>query len=89
MQTAKKIVLNKQSKVVRLYDNFLRNYLNNYDISRNEFNYDISSEQDIMILSRYYDDSLQKANMLVTEEEFVGITYENLDIIKNKLVMKR
>lgn len=88
-ELAKKQVDIKVSNIYVLKVNSLDAYLNNYVISKEIFDYgdpldDLKRRQ----LLRYYDDSKEKADRLVTEDEFVGITYDNLDIIKNKLIKK-
>lgn len=88
-ELAKKQEYIKSSNVYVLKVNSLDAYLNNYVISKEIFNYDDPLDDSKRnILLRYYDDSKEKADRLVIEDEFVGITYDNLDIIKNKLIKK-
>lgn len=69
--------------------NSLEGYLASYVISKEIFNYGNDlSDYERMLLLRYYDDSKQRADRLVTDDEFVGITYDNLDIINSKLIKK-
>lgn len=58
------------------------NYLENFIISKELFDIDIDKE-DISILKRYYKDSHEKALRIVTDDEYVGITFDNLYKIKN------
>lgn len=60
----------------------LISYLENFIISKESFDIDINKE-DINILKRYYKDSYDKALRLVTDDEYVGITFDNLYKIKN------
>lgn len=69
--------------------NSLEGYLASYVISKEIFNYSNDlSDYERRLLLRYYDDSKQRADRLVTDDEFVGITYDNLDIINSKLIKK-
>lgn len=64
----------------------LANYLTNYVISKETFNFGGNlGDSETELLLRYYDDSRKRADRLVTEDEFVGITFDNLDIIKSLL----
>lgn len=88
-ELAKKQEYIKVSNIYVLKINSLDAYLNNYVISKEVFSYDGPlDDSKRKLLLRYYDDSKEKADRLVTEDEFVGITYDNLDIIKNKLIKK-
>lgn len=63
-------------------------YLANYIISKEVFNYTNNlNDYEKNMLFKYYVDSKKRANKLVTEDEFVGITYDNLEII-NRLIKK-
>lgn len=42
-------------------------------------------EEDIILLKNYYKDNKKEADRLVLEDEFVGSSYKNLDLI-NKVV---
>ena len=53
----------------------------------------VKNSSDRVVMKRYYDSKLKHANVLVTDDEFVGITYKNLETIndllkENKLVIK-
>ena len=63
----------------------LLNYLKNFIISKEIFNINIKP-RNIDILKRYYDD-YKKASILVMEDEYVGITFDNLEKI-NTLIKK-
>ncbi len=63
-------------------------YLANYVISKEVFNYTKDlNDYERKLLFKYYVDSKQRSDRLVTEDEFVGITYDNLEKI-NKLIKK-
>ena len=64
----------------------LLNYLKKFIISKEIFNINIKP-CNIDILKRYYDDNYKKASILVMEDEYVGITFDNLDKI-NTLIKK-
>lgn len=64
----------------------LLNYLKKFIISKEIFNINIKS-RNIDILKRYYDDNYKKACILVMEDEYVGITFDNLEKI-NTLIKK-
>ena len=64
----------------------LLNYLKNFIISKETFNINIKP-CNIDILKRYYDDNYKKASILVMEDEYVGITFDNLEKI-NTLIKK-
>ena len=64
----------------------LLNYLKNFIISKEIFNINIKP-CNIDILKRYYDDNYKKASILVMEDEYVGITFDNLEKI-NTLIKK-
>lgn len=79
----------KKTNVYAFRPNSLESYLTNYVISNEIFNYDNDlNSYERNLLLRYYDDSKQRADRLVTDDEFVGITYDNLDIINSKLIKK-
>lgn len=89
MLSVKKIDDINEAKVVKLYSSLLEGYLLNYDIAKDLFNPSmINSEYDKVVLKKFHDDALEKANVLVLEDEVVGITYDNLDIISNVLENK-
>ena len=62
----------------------LLNYLKNFIISKEIFNINIKPNN-IDILKRYYDDNYKKASILVMDDEYVGITFDNLDRINEFL----
>ncbi len=64
----------------------LLNYLKNFIISKEIFNINIKP-CNIDILKRYYDDNYKKASILVMDDEYVGITFDNLEKI-NTLIKK-
>ena len=64
----------------------LLNYLKNFIISKEIFNRNIKPNN-IDILKRYYDDNYKKASILVMDDEYVGITFDNLEKI-NTLIKK-
>ncbi len=89
MLSVKKIDDINEAKVVKLYSSLLEGYLLNYDIAKDLFNPSmVNSEYDKVVLKKFHDDALEKANVLVLEDEVVGITYDNLDIIRNVLENK-
>lgn len=89
MLSVKKIDDINEAKVVKLYSSLLEGYLLNYDIAKDLFNPSmVNSEYDKVVLKKFHDDALEKANVLVLEDEVVGITYDNLDIISNVLENK-
>lgn len=57
-------------------------YLKRYVISEQVFDAKIS-ENNVETLREYYNDSYAKAVRLVTDDEYVGITFNNLDKIKS------
>lgn len=58
----------------------LEEYLKKFDIAHNSFNYNLLvSDSDIELLKKYYKDSYDHASILVTDDEFVGKTFDNLD----------
>ena len=64
----------------------LLNYLKNFIISKEIFNIDIKYE-DLDILKKYYDNTYEKVSVLVMDDEYVGITFDNLEKI-NTLIKK-
>lgn len=64
----------------------LLNYLTNFIISKEIFNINIKP-RNIDILKRYYDAAYKKASILVMDDEYVGITFDNLEKI-NTLIKK-
>lgn len=75
-----------QLRLVNINDNELLNYLKNFDIARDLFDKSVvKSNNDRALIKRYYDSKRENADRLVIEDEFVGITYKNLDTIDNLL----
>lgn len=63
-------------------DKVLENYLKKFIISKEVFSCDILvDKEDFNLLERYYKDSYEQAETLVMDDEYVGITFENLDRI--------
>lgn len=94
MAVSVKKLMSNEAKIIKLYESSLEEYLKSYIISREVFDVTkVKSEYDNMLLKRFYDEAKENADRLVIEDELVGITYDNLDIIeqtlnKNKLVKK-
>lgn len=57
-------------------------YLKRYVISEQIFDAKVN-ENNVETLREYYNDSYAKAVRLVTDDEYVGITFNNLDKIKS------
>lgn len=62
-------------------------YLKNYVISEQVFDAKVNASN-VDTLTRYYRDSYNKASSLVMDDELVGITFDNLNIIKNLIKSK-
>lgn len=63
-------------------DKVLENYLKKFIISKEVFSCDLlADKEDFNLLERYYKDSYEQAETLVMDDEYVGITFENLDRI--------
>lgn len=62
-------------------------YLESYVISEQVFDAKVNASN-VDTLTRYYSDSYNKASSLVIDGELVGITFDNLDIIKNLIKSK-
>lgn len=94
MAVSIKKMMSNDSRIIKLYESSLEEYLKSYIISCEVFDStSVKTEYDNMLLKRFYDEAKENANRLVLEDELVGITYDNLDIIeqtlnKNKLVKK-
>lgn len=58
-------------------------YLDNFDITKDNFNSLFISNKDE--LKRYYDKEYNHAVTKVMDDEYVGITFDNLDTIKDFL----
>ena len=89
------VAVKEEMPVIQINNSMLLEYLANFDIAREMFDGSIvKNSSDRVVMKRYYDSKLKRANVLVIEDEFVGITYKNLETIsdllkENKLVMKR
>ena len=69
-------------KIVSFYNESLENYLLNFDISHDVFDETvINTDGDKFRVRKYYDSTLEKAERLVLDSEFVGITFANLSKI--------
>lgn len=99
MQCAKKLEFN-ETRIIKLHStNELEKYLEKYDISTQLFEKSlVNTEEDKRILKRYYDSAYEHAKTLVVDDELVGISFDNLDIMnsildsenkKSKLVIRR
>lgn len=80
---------NTKSKVLDFSGVNLIMYLRAFDIKKDTFDSrkrytDFESQ----ILENYYDEKSQTADRLVIEGEYVGRTYDNLDVIKSKFIKK-
>ncbi len=88
-ELAQKLVNTKKSNIYVLTNvNDLESYLTNYIISKETFGYnkDLNAFEKNLLLN-YHDEAKERADRLVTDDEFVGMTYDNLDII-SKLIKK-
>ena len=89
------VAVKEKMPLIQINNSMLLEYLANFDIARELFDASlVKNNIDKMVMKRYYDSKLKRANVLVIEDEFVGITYKNLETIsdlldENKLVMKR
>ena len=73
-------------KIVSFYNESLENYLLNYDIAHDVFDEKvINTDGDKFRVRKYYDNALEKAQRLVLDSEFVGITFTNLSNIDKVL----
>lgn len=59
-------------------------YLEKFNIAKDEFNFSIASH-DIYSLERYCDEAYSKASKLVVEDECVGRTFDNIDLINEEI----
>lgn len=76
----------KERLNIQVNENVLLDYLKNFDIARDLFDKSVvKSNNDRALIKRYYDSKRENADRLVMEDEFVGITYKNLDTIDNLL----
>ena len=64
-------------------ENNVNSYLKNFDITKDDFNSLFINNKDE--LTRYYDEAYNHAVKLVMDDEYVGITFDNLDKIKEFL----
>lgn len=89
-----KQVKSPEAKIIKLYDSALEEYLKQFDISKDVFcGTKATSLQDKVILKKYYDEEFERAITLLTDDEVVGIAFDNLEIIEkilgeNKLVKR-
>ena len=78
-------MLNNQKLISYLIvrENKINTYLNSFDITKDDFNpLFITDKKE---LRSYYDDQYNRALTKVTDDEYVGITFDNLDTIKEVL----
>lgn len=93
-EIAKQIVNNSNAKIIKLYDSALEEYLKQYNISKDVFcGKSVSTVHDRIILKKYYDSEFERAMTLLMDDEVVGITFDNIEIIEqilgeNKLVKR-
>ena len=60
----------------------LETYLKKFEISKELFFEGmIKTDEDVALLERYYLNSCNKASRLVMDDEYVGITFDNLDVM--------
>ena len=79
MAVSARKMMSNEAKIVKLYESSLEEYLKSYIISSEVFDVTkVKSEYDNMLLKRFYDEAKENADRLVIEDEFVGITYDNL-----------
>ena len=89
------VAVKEKMPLIQINNSMLLEYLANFDIARELFDASlVKNNIDKIVMKRYYDSKLKRANVLVIEDEFVGITYKNLETIsdlldENKLIMKR
>lgn len=68
----------------------LLEFLKSYDIARQIFPNNITcNNENKIILMKYYDSKYEHASVLVTDDEFVGITFKNLDILEKVLKINK
>ena len=78
-----------KSEVIKFPTNKLEEYLKNYDIAKDSFDY--QGELSLInrqILNEYCDDKQSYAERLVIDDEYVGYTFDNLDEIRKVLNRK-
>ncbi len=81
-------MLNNQKLVSYLVirENNVSSYLSEFNIAKDDFNpLFITNKEE---LRRYYDEEYNHAVTLVIDDEYVGKTFDNLDIIKEVLEEK-
>lgn len=66
-----------------VHENKINTYLNNFDITKDDFNSLFINNKDE--LTRYYDEAYNRAVTKVMDDEYVGITFDNLDRINEFL----
>lgn len=64
-------------------ENNVNSYLKNFDITKDDFNSLFINNKDE--LARYYDEAYNRAATKVMDDEYVGITFDNLDRINEFL----
>ena len=64
-------------------ENNVNSYLKNFDITKDDFNSLFINNKDE--LTRYYDESYNREVTKVMDDEYVGITFDNLDRINEFL----
>ena len=66
-----------------VHENNVNSYLKNFDITKDDFNSLFINNKDE--LARYYDEAYNRAVTKVMDDEYVGITFDNLDRINEFL----
>ena len=69
--------------------NKLIKYLENYDITKQNFNYNITNSNELEILRKYHDDQYEHAAILTADDEYVGYTFDHLEEISKILNRKK
>lgn len=62
-------------------NSLLEKYLETFVISEDLFNYNAKTIGEKLKLKKYYDTKKEYADRLVLDDEYVGKTYDNLEII--------
>ena len=74
--------------VIKFPTNTLLKYLENYDITKDVFSYNITNPSEVEVLRKYHDDKYERAAILTAEDEYVGYTFDHLDGISKILNRK-
>ena len=74
--------------IIKFPINDLIKYLENYDITKNFFSYNITNPSELEVLRKYHDDMYERAAILTAEDEYVGYTFDHLEDI-SKILNKR